>query len=381
MQPALEWIPLLAAALVLTALLGCASMGPSSLGQISRSPFGQLEDGSPVDIFSLRNSKGAEARICNYGGIVVSLKVPDREGRISDVALGYDDLGGYLKKNPYFGAIVGRYANRIGGAKFSLNGKEYTLAANNGTNSLHGGLKGFDKALWEPRILATPAGPALELSYVSKNGEEGFPGNLTVRAVYTMTEDNALKLEFNATTDQETIVNLTQHSYFNLAGHGDVLGHQVMIVADTFTPVDGGLIPTGEFRAVAGTPLDFRTPLAIGARINQDYEQLKLGQGYDHNFVINKPLGQAGLMARVYEPTSGRVLEVFSTEPGMQFYTGNHLDGTIKGKGGVVYKARSGFCMEPGHYPNSPNQPNFPSVVLKPGQVYQSMIMYRFSLK
>jgi aldose 1-epimerase len=329
----------------------------------------------------LRNAQGAEAKITNYGGIVVSLKVPDREGRMGDVVLGYDTLDEYIKSNPYFGCLVGRYGNRIAKGRFTLNGKEYTLATNNGPNHLHGGLKGFDKVVWEAKPSVSNAGPALELRYMSKDGEEGYPGNLLVTAIYTLTNKNELRLDFSATTDKETIVNLTHHSYFNLAGEGDILNHEVMIVADKFTPVDSTLIPTGELRPVKGTPFDFTNPTAIGARINDKDEQLAFGKGYDHNWVINKPLGKLGLAARVYEPTTGRVMEVLTTEPGMQFYTGNFLDGTIVGKGGKPYKFRCAFCMEPQHYPDSPNKPNFPSVVLRPGEVYRSTIIYRFSVK
>jgi aldose 1-epimerase len=383
MHNSYEWIILFSASLCSAFLLGCASMTPdmSHAAQLSRQPFGKTTDGTPVDLFTMRNTKGAEVRISNYGGIVVSLKVPDRRGQFQDVVLGHDNLDGYLKEHPYFGAIVGRYGNRIAGAKFTLNGTDYTLAANNGPNCLHGGLKGFDKVVWEPRILATPDGPALQLRYLSKDGEEGFPGNLSVTAVYTWTEENALKLEYTATTDQDTIVNLTQHSYFNLAGKGDVLNHEVVIPADKITPVDRTLIPTGELKSVEGTPFDFRKPTAIGARINADDEQLKLGGGYDHNWVINKPPGQLGLAARVYEPTHGRVLEVLSTEPGLQFYTANHLNGKITGKGGWVYQARNAFCMEPEHFPDSPHHPDFPSVVLMPGHVYQNTIIYKFSVQ
>jgi aldose 1-epimerase len=295
--------------------------------------------------------------------------------------LGYDNLPDYIKDSPYFGSLIGRYGNRIAKGKFTLDGKEYTLAVNNGPNALHGGLKGFDKVVWEPRILASMEGPSLELRYVSKDGEEGYPGTLSVTAVYTLTDYNALKVEFTATTDKDTVLNLTQHSYFNLAGKGDILNHQVMIAADKFTPVDSTLIPTGELKPVDGTPFDFRTPTAIGARIGQDDEQLKFGGGYDHNWVISKPAGQLGLAARAYEPTTGRVLEVFSTEPGLQFYTGNFLDGKLMGKGGWVYQFRNGFCVEPQHYPDSPNQPNFPSTVLKPSQMYKNTIIFKFSVQ
>lgn len=344
-----------------------------------------MKEGTPVELFTLRNAKGFEAKITNYGGIVVSLKVPDKSGQFGDVVLGFDTLEGYLspeyvKSNPYFGALIGRYGNRIGKAKFSLAGKEYKLAANNGVNHLHGGVKGYDKVLWDARMLQGDE-PALQLHYLSKDGEEGYPGNLDITAVYTLTNDYGLKVDFTATTDKETVVNLTHHSYFNLAGKGDILGHEVMINSDKTTPVDSGLIPTGELRPVKGTPFDFNTPTAIGARINQDDEQLKFGKGYDHNWVINKAAGELALMARVYEPGSGRVLEVLSTEPALQFYSGNFLDGTLKGKGGWVYQFRNGFCMEPQHYPDSPNKPAFPSTVLKPGETYKNTILYRFSTR
>ena len=383
MQTNYQWLRILSAGLGAAALVGCAELSQSSLqkGRITRQPFGQTKDGIAVELYTLRNGKGAEAGICNYGGIVTFLKVPDRDGQFGDVVLGYDNLADYIKDTPYFGALIGRYGNRIAKGKFTLDGTEYTLAVNNGPNALHGGLKGFDKVVWEPKILASLEGPSLELKYVSKDGEEGYPGTLTVTAVYTLTDDNGLKLEYTATTDKDTVVNLTQHSYFNLAGKGDILKHVVTMPADRFTPVDSTLIPTGELRAVEGTPFDFRTPTAIGARIGQDDEQLKFGNGYDHNSVINKPMGQLSLMARVYEPTSGRVLEVLSTEPGLQFYTGNFLDGKLTGKGGWVYQFRNGFCMEPQHFPNSPNQPNFPSVVLKPGQVYKNTIVFKFSVQ
>jgi aldose 1-epimerase len=332
-----------------------------------------------VALYTLKNAKGAEAKISNYGGIVVSLKMPDRQGQLGDVVLGYDTLAGYLKETPYFGCLVGRYGNRIAKGRFTLNGQTYTLATNNGPNALHGGLKGFDKAVWKARAIQSSSGPALELRHLSKDGEEGYPGNLDVTATYTLTGDNALRLDYVATTDKPTVVNLTQHSYFNLAGQGDVLRHVVYLNADRFTPVDSTLIPTGELKPVDGTPFDFRKPTAIGARINQDDPQLKFGGGYDHNWVINqKQPGELTLQARVTEPTTGRVLEVLSTEPGLQFYTGNFLDGTITGKGGRVYQFRNGFCMEPQHYPDSPNQPNFPSVVLRPGQTYRNTIVYRF---
>ena len=367
-------------------LVGCSSMPipTNTVGTISQAPFGNTPDGTPVAIYTLRNNKGMEARIMTYGGIIVSLKVPDKNGKLGDVVLGYDDLDGYLKATPYFGALIGRYGNRIGGAKFTLEGKTYTLATNNGPNSLHGGLKGFDKVVWTAvKADVGPKGPRLELNYLSQDGEEGFPGNLKVTAVYTLTDNNELRLDFTATTDKPTVCNLTHHSYFNLAGqgNGDILGHEVYINSDKTTPVDKELITTGKFASVDGTPFDFRKPTTIGARINDPDTQLQYGPGYDHNWVINKPMGKLGLLARVYEPTSGRVMEVFSTEPGLQFYTGNSLDGSITGKGGKVYQRRTAFCMEPQHYPDSPNKPMFPTTELKPGQAFQNTIIYRFYVK
>jgi aldose 1-epimerase len=360
---------------------GCAT-GPSARASITRAPFGVTRDGQPVEVFTLRNANGVEARIINYGGVVLSLKVPDRNGQFGDVVLGFDTLAEYEQKSPYFGCLIGRYGNRIAGGRFTLNGVIYQLATNDGPNHLHGGIKGFDKRVWKvERAEVTPQGPQLVLSYLSPDGEEGYPGNLHVTATYTLTKDNGLRLDYRATTDKDTIVNLTQHSYFNLAGHGDILGHVVYLNADRFTPVDATLIPTGELRPVEGTPFDFRKPTAIGARIQQDDEQLRYGRGYDHNWVINKKPGELALHARVVEPTTGRVLEVLSTEPGLQFYSGNFLDGTLKGKYGQVYAHRSGFCMEPQHFPDSPNKPNFPSVVLKPGQEYRNTIIYRFSVQ
>jgi len=361
---------------------GCAFMSQNPQGTLTHSHFGQLPDGTPVELYTLRNSRGMEAQIMNYGGIVTSLKVPDKSGKLDDVVLGYDTLDAYLKSTPYFGALIGRYGNRIAKGQFSLDGATYTLATNNGVNALHGGLKGFDKAVWTARPLPTANGPSLILTYVSRNGEEGYPGNLLVTAVYSVTEDNALKVEFTATTDRKTVVNLTHHSYFNLRGSGDVLGHIVTIPADRFTPVDSGLIPTGELRPVAGTPFDFTMPSAIGARIGQTQdEQIMLGKGYDHNWVLNKRGSELSLAARVHEPLTGRTMEVWTTEPATQFYTGNFLDGTLVGKGGWVYQQRNGFCFEPQHYPDSPNHPAFPSTELKPGDIYSNTIIYKFGAK
>ena len=344
---------------------------------VSQTLFGHTLDGEPVDLHTLRGTGGIEARITNFGGIIVSIKPPDREGRLDDVLLGFDQLQGYQTMSPYFGAIVGRVCNRIAKAAFSLDGVSYTLAANNGPNSLHGGRKGFDKMVWEVKPQTEPSSSTLEMHYLSKDGEEGYPGNLQVKAVYSMTNDNGLRLDLTGTTDKTTVVNLTQHPYFNLAGQGDVLGHSVQIDADKFTPVDSALIPTGELRSVSGTPFDFRQPTAIGARMEQEDEQLGLGHGYDHNYVLNHPSGRLDVVARVSEPGSGRVLEVLTTEPGLQFYTGNHLN-NLKGKGGKNYAKRSGFCLEAQHFPDSPNHPEFPSVVLRPGEVYRNTIIFRF---
>jgi aldose 1-epimerase len=372
----IPWMVALSAGIGL--LAGCASSKTAS-GRIDKQPFGSTPSGEAVDIYTLRNDKGAEARIMNYGGIVVSLKMPDKDGNFDDVVLGYDNLDSYVKNSPYFGALVGRYGNRIAGAKFTLDGTTYTLATNDGPNTLHGGRKGFDKQVWSGKAKMTDDGPQLVLHYLSKDGEEGFPGNLDVTATYTLTQDNALRLEYTATTDKDTVLNLTHHGYFNLACKGDILNHVVMIPADRFTPVDSTLIPTGVLQPVDNTPFDFRTPTAIGARIDQDDEQLKFGKGYDHNWVINKNPDELGLMARVTEPTTGRVMEVWSIQPGLQFYSGNFLDGTITGKGGRVYAHRSAFCMEPQRYPDSPNKPEFPTTELKPGEVYHNTIIYKFS--
>ena len=369
----------MAAALTVIVSAGCATHCCFSHREGSPQAFGTTEDGTPVTLYTLRNKNGVEARIMTYGGIIQSLKVPDKNGKLGDVVLGYDTLDGYLTNSPYFGALIGRYGNRIAKGHFTLDGVTYTLATNNYPNTLHGGVKGFDKRVWHATPGHSDLGSTLTLTYVSHDGEEGFPGTLTVTAVYTLTDDNAIRLDYTATTDKDTVVNLTQHSYWNLAEQGDILGHIVYINADKFTPVDSTLITTGELRPVDGTPMDFRTPTAIGARIGQDDEQLKFGRGYDHNWVINHPLGELGLDARVTDPTSGRVMEVWSTEPGLQFYTGNFLDGTITGKGNRVYQFRNAIAMEPQHYPDSPNHDNFPSVVLHPGETYHNTIVYKFS--
>jgi aldose 1-epimerase len=369
-----------AAALGLATLLAPLMTSSSAAPSVTAQPFGTV-DGQAVQLYTLRNATGAEATITNYGGIVVTLVVPDRNGKPVDVVLGYDQLAGYLKTTPYFGALIGRYGNRIAGAKFTLEGKTYSLAQNDHANTLHGGLKGFDKVVWQALVVESKIGAALELTYLSKDGEEGYPGNLTVQAVYTLTNDNALRLDFTAHTDQTTVLNLTHHSYFNLGGSGDILDHVVTINADRFTPVGPGLIPTGELRAVTGTPFDFRQATPIGARINTADEQLKAAGGYDHNWIINQPkAGELSLQARVISPRTGIVLEVSSTEPAVQFYSGNFLDGSITGKRGQVYAHRNGFCFEPQHYPDSPNQPAFPSTVLHPGETYTNTIVYRLSV-
>ncbi len=344
----------------------------------NKDSFGQTPDGRAVELYTLTNTKGMKARITNYGAILISLEVPDRDGNITDVTLGYDNLDGYLEKTPYFGATVGRYANRIGGAKFVLNGVEYKLVANNGPNHLHGGTKGFDKVVWKLDDLQAESDQAVvKFSYISEDGEENYPGNLACGLTYTLTNDNELKIHYQAETDKTTVVNLTNHTYFNLAGqgNGDILGHELMINADAYTPVDEGLIPTGEIRPVKDSPLDFTTATAIGARIGQ------VPGGYDHNFVLNSHGGSLTLCARVYEPKTGRVMEVITTEPGVQLYTGNFLDGSITGKAGKVYKKHFAFCLETQHFPDSPNKPQFPSVVLKPGQKYETETVYRFSTK
>jgi aldose 1-epimerase len=362
-------------------LTGCDTMSNTPKGTITKADFGQTTDGTPVEIYTLRNSKGMEAKIMTYGGIVTSLKTPDRQGHFDDIVLGFDNVDSY-SNSPYFGALIGRYGNRIAHGQFTMGGNTYTLATNNGANSLHGGLKGFDKVVWTAKPLPTAHGPALILTYISKGGEEGYPGNLAVTAIYTITEKNEMRLDFTATTDTKTVCNLTHHSYFNLRGSGDVLGHIVYINADRFTPVDAGLIPTGELKPVKGTPFDFTDPHTIGERINQtNNEQIARGGGYDHNWVLNKEDGELSLAAEVYEPTSGRLMEVWTTQPGLQFYSGNFLDGTLTGKGGQVYQFRDGFCMEPQHFPDSPNHPEFPTTELDAGQTYQQTIIYRFATK
>jgi aldose 1-epimerase len=348
---------------------------------VSHVPFGHTKDGKAVDLYTMTNSNGIEVRAMTYGGIITSIKVPDRTGAMGDVALGFDTLDGYLGDSPYFGAIVGRYGNRIAKGQFTLDGRTYKLATNNGPNHLHGGVKGFDKQVWTARPVESAAGVGVALTRTSADGEEGYPGNLNATVTYTLTDKNELVVKYEATTDKPTPVNLTQHSYFNLAGRGDILGHRLMLNADRFTPVDAALIPTGELAPVEGTPFDFRKSTAIGTRINEAHPQLKNGNGYDHNWILNRRGAGLQQAAHVVEPTTGRTLEVATTEPGVQFYSGNFLDGSIKGKGGAVYGFRNGFCLETQHFPDSPNHPGFPTTTLKPGQTYSSETVFTFGVQ
>jgi aldose 1-epimerase len=350
---------------------------------IEKTTFGQLADGRTADLYTLRNAAGMTARITNYGGIVVSLTAPDKAGNFANVTLGMDSLAGYEKGVPYFGALIGRYGNRIANGKFTLDGKAYTLAVNNGKNHLHGGLKGFDKVIWT----ATPFDgnePTLKLTYVSEDGEEGYPGKLSIAVTYTLQKDNALCIDYQATTDKPTVVNLTNHAYFNLTGDAanTILNHELTLNADHFLPVDPTLIPTGTRQPVSGTVFDFRKSTPIGQRINDTTDvQIRYGGGYDHAWILADSSSTLKQAATVYEPTSGRVMTVQTTEPAIQFYTGNFLDGTLTGRGGVVYKKRSAFCLETEHYPDSPNQPAFPTVVVRPGQPYKTTTIYQFSVK
>jgi len=348
---------------------------------VQQQDFG-TRDGRPITLYTLTNTHGVEVRAMTYGGIIVSLRVPDRKGQLADIVLGHDKAEGYIPNPPYLGAIVGRYANRIANGTFTLDGKTYTLPKNDGPNTLHGGMtRTFDKVLWDGEPLKGKNGVAF--SYLSKDGEEGFPGNLKVTVTYTLTDSNELVIDYTATTDKATPINVSQHSYFNLKGegNGDILDHEIMINADKFTPVDKNLIPTGELRAVKGTPFDFTTSTKIGARIEDSYEQMVLGHGYDHNFVLNRKGAGLSLAARVYEPTTGRVLEVSTTQPAVQFYSGNFLDGSVTGKEGHVYKRRYGLCLETQHYPDSPNHPDFPSTILKPGEKFHQTTVFKFSAK
>jgi len=350
---------------------------------ITKELFGTLPDGRKVELYLLTNDNGMQTSITTYGGIVTSLTAPGRNGLLADVVLGFDNLDHYLAGHPYFGAIIGRYGNRIANGTFTLDGETYALARNNNANHLHGGVVGFDKALWAAQTRSLPEGPQLRLTHVSADGDEGYPGQLEVFVEYTLTHDNELRIDYRATTNKPTHVNLTNHSYFNLAGPGggDILSHEVLINADHFTPVDEGLIPTGEIRSVEGTPMDFREPATIGARIDTDDEQLRFGSGYDHNFVLNSADTELSFAARVFEPTTGRVMEVLTSEPGVQFYTANFLDGGLTGKGGTAYGRRCALCLETQHFPDSPNKPEFPTTVLLPREVYETTTVFRFSAK
>jgi aldose 1-epimerase len=354
----------------------------STAKKITRADFGKLPDGTAVSLYTMTNKNGVEMKVMNYGGIITSLIVPDKNGKMGDIVLGYDSLAGYLKSSPYFGALIGRYGNRIAKGKFSLDGKTYTLAVNNGQNHLHGGLKGFDKVFWNIEESSSDNGSSIRLKYTSKDMEEGYPGTLQAEVIYTLTDDNELKIDYKATTDKKTIVNLTQHTYFNLTeGQQDILNHQLVINADKFLPVDKTLIPTGKLEDVSGTPFDFREPTLIGARIKDNHPQLKIGNGYDHCWALNGQMGTLRQVATAYDSLSGRELQVLTTEPGIQFYSGNFLDGSITGKNNIQYNFRTGFCLETQHYPDSPNKPEFPSVVLNPGETYSTQTVYKFSVR
>ncbi len=366
---------------------GCATTGAGGEGardlHIVRTTCGTVPDQGTAYLYTLTNTNGMEVRMTNYGGIVMSLLTPDATGAFADITLGYPGLDGYFDNNPNFGCLVGRFGNRIAKGRFTLDGQEYSLAVNNGPNHLHGGILGFSKKLWDAKAVDREDAVGLKLTYVSVDGEEGYPGSLQTTVHYWLTNANELEIVYEAVTDQATPVNLTFHGYFNLdgEGEGDILDHELMINAAKYTPVDETLIPTGELAPVANTPLDFTTPVAIGARIDADHEQIRYGGGYDHNYVLNSQDGSLALAARVYAPESGRVMEVYTTQPGIQFYSGNFLDGTITGKAGKVYQRRYGFCLETQHYPDSPNQPGFPSCILKPGETYLQKTVYRFTTR
>ncbi len=348
---------------------------------VSRRAFGVTHDGATIACYTLTNAHQLAADILTYGGTVRALRVPDRSGRLGDVVLGFETLAPYLSDQPYIGALIGRYANRIAGGRFELNGVTYMLARNDGPNHLHGGPTGFHRKIWQAQERTSDAGPRLELTYLSRDGEEGYPGNLAITVVYTLTDQDALQIDYTATTDADTVVNLTNHAYFNLAGTGTILDHELQIFASQFLPIDATGIPLGDLRSVRGTPMDFTMPTRIGARIAVADEQMRHGQGYDHTWVLDKEDGVLALAARLYEPSTGRIMEVSTTEPGVQFYAGNMLDGNLIGKGGQRYVQHSGLCLETQHFPNSPNQPQFPSTVLRPGTVYHQTTIYRFTVQ
>lgn len=374
--------------LVYPLLSACSDIDTTPAPSVDRAPFGVTPSGDSVDVYTVSNGEGMEMRVTNFGGIIVSLAVPGREGS-EDVVLGFDSLAGYTdaayeQANPYFGAIIGRYGNRIDDAQFSLNGQTYMLDANNGPNHLHGGEPGFDELIWTAELFETPDSAGVVLRRVSPDGEEGYPGRLKAEVTYALTTGNALSISYRATSTKPTPVNLTQHSYFNLEGEGDgmILDHELMIDADLFTPVDSTLIPTGEYRSVEGTPFDFRKPTPIGARIDDANRQLGIAGGYDHNFVLSRQEGDSlRQVARLHAPESGREMEILTTEPGLQFYSGNFLNGSLTGKSGTAYRKHAGLALETQHFPDSPNQPNFPSTILRPGKTYTSRTVYRFSVR
>jgi aldose 1-epimerase len=374
-------------AMVATPALAAGPGEHDMVGTIQKYTWGQAPDGRTAHLYTLTNKNGMTMKVTDYGCIIVALTAPDRDGQFADVVLGFDQLEDYIKDSPHFGCVVGRYGNRIAHGKFSLDGKAYTLATNNQPGGipchLHGGLVAFDQVVWHMEAILRDGAVGLKCHYLSKDGEEGYPGNLDVTMCYWLTDANELRIEYAATTDKPTPINLTHHSYFNLAGagSGDILDHELMLAADRFTPVNAGLIPTGELRPVTGTPFDFTKPTAIGARVNEDDQQLKYGGGYDHNFVLSRWDGKLRLAATVYEPKSGRFMELLTTEPGVQFYCGNFLDGHHIGKGGKAYQHRTGFCLETQHFPDSPNQPEFPSCILRPGEEYHHVAVYRFSAR
>ena len=368
------------------AMCGATALGQSA-GSIQRSAWGRLADGSAANLYVLKNAGGMTVRVSDYGCTIVSLTAPDRQGKHADVVLGFDHLDDYVKHSPYFGCVVGRYGNRIAAGRFKLDGVEHRLATNNEPGGiachLHGGLRGFNKVVWDSEGFVRGGEVGVRFRHVSPDGDEGFPGRLDMTVTYRLTDANALRIDYEATTDKPTPVNLTHHSYFNLAGHeaGPILDHELTIAADAITPVDRGLIPTGALLPVRGTPFDFTKPTPIGKRVGADHEQIRFGLGYDHNFVLRRWDGKLRPAATVYEPRSGRVMEVLTTEPGLQFYCGNFLDGKAVGKGGHAYQKRTGFCLEAQHFPDSPNQPQFPSCILRPGEVYRQTTVYRFSVR
>ena len=357
------------------------SLSQAAGGTITNAAFGTTADGIAVDEYTLTNSHQMEVKIITYGGIITSVRVPDRQGQFSNVVLGFNNLADYETKSAYFGAIIGRYGNRIAKATFKLDGAVYNLAVNDGANTLHGGVKGFDKQVWAAKEVRGENGIGLALNYVSKDGEEGYPGNLSVTVTYTLTDQNEIKIDYAATTDKNTVVNLTNHSYFNLAGNGTgtIENQLVMINADKYTPVDGGLIPTGELAPVEGTVFDFRMLKLISAGLRSNDPQIVLGRGYDHNFVLDHAEATLGMAARVYDPASGRLMDVWTTEPGIQFYSGNFINGTVVGSSGAIYRQSDGLCLETQHFPDSPNQASFPSTLLKPGETYSSQTVYKFA--